>query len=152
VSKVQRELLSDWLMMAAAPLLLISLSLPWSHQISAGLAARYAHSPALSGIPRDPTAWQVYSIVDVLLALLAVGLVLVALFGLGRGRLAVAAGLLIALVFTIHAMSVPPTNGVYLPGLPGIASNRPQSGAGEVLATIALLAGVGGVLLSLTVE
>jgi hypothetical protein len=152
VSKVQRELLSDWLMMAAAPLLFISLFLPWSHQISAGLAARYAHSPALPGIPRDPTAWQVYSIVDVLLALLVVALILVALFGLGSGRLAVAGGLLLALVFTIHAMAVPPTNGVYLPSLPGIASNHPQSGAGEVLAAIALVAGTAGVLLSLTVE
>jgi hypothetical protein len=152
VSNVQRELLSDWLMMAAAPLLFIALFLPWSHQISPGLAAGYAHSSALAGIPRDPTAWQVYSIVDLLLALLVPGLVLIALFGLGHGRIALLLALVVALVFTIHAMSVPPTNGVYLPGLPGIASNRPRSGAGEVLALVALLLGMAGTILSFTVD
>ncbi len=109
-----RELISDWLMLLAAPILLLSLFLPWSHQFSGSFLARYAHLPALAGVPRDPTAWQVYSVADVLLAALAGGLLAVALRGSRPGRVAVLLGAGIALAFIIHALAVPPTNGADL--------------------------------------
>ncbi|MGZ4294583.1 MAG: hypothetical protein ACXVRM_10115, partial [Solirubrobacteraceae bacterium] len=109
MSKGMRETISDWLMAIAAPLLLDSLFLTWSHQLSASLRARYGATAALAGVPVDPNAWQVYSAADVLLALVAVGLFLVALLG-GRGRRVVLAlALAVALGFVIHALSVPPT-------------------------------------------
>ena len=48
--------------------------------------------------------------VDVLLALLAVGLVVVALLGGPRVRFAALLAAAGALAFTLHALSVPPTN------------------------------------------
>ncbi len=46
-----------------------SLFLTWSHQFSAGVpGANGGHRPQLNGVPHDPTAWQVYSVADVLLA------------------------------------------------------------------------------------
>src|ERR1700761_1977981 len=74
VSKALRETLADWLMTVAGLILLLSLFLAWSHQFSPAFLARYRGSPILQGIPHDPDAWQVYSIVDVLLALVAGGL------------------------------------------------------------------------------
>jgi hypothetical protein len=156
VSKGVRETISDWLMAISGPLLLGSLFLTWSHQLSAPLRARYGATAALAGVPTDPTAWQVYSAADVYLALVAVGLFLVALLG-GRGRrvvLALALG--VALAFVIHALSVPPTNGAVLfdPTLtpPGYTANAVSSGAGPVLALVALVLGSVGVALAFTVD
>ncbi|MGZ4166648.1 MAG: hypothetical protein ACXVR1_01785 [Solirubrobacteraceae bacterium] len=156
MSKGMRETISDWLMAIAAPLLLGSLFLTWSHQLSASLRARYGATAALAGVPVDPNAWQVYSAADVLLALVAVGLFLVALLG-GRGRRVVLAlALAVALGFVIHALSVPPTNGavVFDPTLtpPGDTANTVSPGAGEVLALVALGLGSVGVALAFTVD
>ena len=156
MSKGARETISDWLMAIAGPLLLGSLFLTWSHQLSAGVRARYGATAALAGVPADPTAWQVYSGADVLLALVAGGLIAVALWG-GRGRrIAVALALVVALVFVIHALSVPPTNGALLfdPTLspPAYSANAVSSGTGEVLALVALVLGAGGVGLAFTVD
>jgi len=156
VSKGLRETISDWLMAISGPLLLGSLFLAWSHQISTGVRARYGGTAALAGIPADPTAWQVYSGADVLLALVAGGLFAVALWG-GRGRrIALALALAVAFVFVLHAMSVPPTNGVTIfdPTLtpPGYSANPVSSGTGEVLALIALALGGIGVGLAFTVD
>jgi hypothetical protein len=156
VSKGAREAISDWLMLLAAPVLLLSLFLAWSHQFSPSFLARYARLPVLEGVPRDPTAWQVYSVADVLLAVLALGLLLVALRGSRPGRVAVLFGLAVALAFVIHALAVPPTSGADLfdPGLqpPGYTPNHTSSGAGEVVAVIALVTGTVGVLVSLTAD
>ncbi len=148
-----REVISDWLMLLGAPILLGSLFLAWSHQFSAGFIARYAHPPALTGIPRDPTAWQVYSVVDVLLAVLAGGVLAVALRGARPARIAVLLGLLVALAFTLHALSAPPTNGATLSeaGL-GYVPESPGTGLGEPLALVALGLGLGGLALSFTVD
>jgi hypothetical protein len=148
-----REAIGDWLMVLGAPILLLSLFLTWSHQFSPGFLAHYSHTTALSGVPHDPTAWQVYSIIDVLLALLAAGLFAVALQGSRAGRIGVLLGLAVAIAFVIHALGTPPTNGANLfdPALGTYTPNRPSSGAGEIVALIGLLLGSGGVLLSFTV-
>jgi hypothetical protein len=156
VSKGVRETISDWLMAIAGPLLLGSLFLTWSHQLSPPLRARYGATAALAGVPTAPTAWQVYSAADVFLAAVAVGLFLVALLG-GRGRRVVLSmGLAVALVFVIHALSVPPTNGVTVfdPTLvpPGDTANAVSAGAGEVLALVALGLGGVGVALGFTAD
>jgi hypothetical protein len=157
VSKGVRETISDWLMAIAGPLLLGSLFLTWSHQLSAGLRTQYGATAALQGLPADPNAWQVYSGADVLLALVAGGLIAVALWGgRGRRRVALTPALVVALVFVIHALSVPPTNGALLfdPTLtpPAYSANPVSSGVGEVLALIALALGTAGAGLAFTVD
>lgn len=156
MSKGLRETISDWLMAIAGPLLLGSLFLTWSHQLSAGFKARYGDTAALAGVPADPTAWQVYSGADVLLAVLAGGLFVVALWGGRARRIALALALVVALAFVIHALSVPPTTGVLIfdPTLspPGYSANPVSSGVGEVLALVALGLGAVGVGLAFTVD
>jgi hypothetical protein len=156
VSKGAREVISDWLMLLSAPVLFGSLFLVWSHQFSAGFIAHYAHTTALDGIPHNPTAWQVYSVADVLLAVLAAGLLAVALRGSRPGRIAVLLGCAVALAFVIHALAVPPTNGADLfdPSLvpPGYTPNHPHSGGGELLALVGLAMGTLGVLVSFTAD
>jgi hypothetical protein len=151
-----RETISDWLMAITGPLLLGSLFLTWSHQLSTGVRARYGGTAALAGVPADPTAFQVYSGADVLLAVVAAGLMAVALWGGRAPRIALTLALMVALVFVIHAMSVPPTNGALLfdPTLspPGYTANAVTSGTGEVLALVALGLGGIGVALAFTVD
>jgi hypothetical protein len=156
MSKGMREVISDWLMLLAGPILLLSLFLTWSHQFSASFLAREAHLRVLSGVPADPSGWQVYSVADVLLALLAAGLLICALRGSRPGRVATLLGLSVALAFVIHALAVPPTSGADLvdPGLslPRHTPNLPGSGGGEVVALIALILGTIGVAASLTAD
>jgi hypothetical protein len=154
VNHAKREAISNWLMLLAAPILLLSLFLTWSHQFSARFLIVFGRGPALAGVPRDPTAWQVYSAADVLLALLAAALLALALRGSHAGRVGVLIAVAVALAFVIHALAVPPTNGadVFEPSLPRGFSDHPTSGAGEVVALIALVLGAGGVLLSFTAE
>jgi hypothetical protein len=143
------------MIVAGAAALALALFLPWSHQFSASLLARYGHSPLLRGVPRDPTAWQLYTSLDVLLAALAAALVVVAVVGRDGARLIAASGVALALGFTIHALSTPPTNGAdivdpvhadrYLP-------NSPRSGAGEVLALVGLGVAAAGLALSYRAE
>jgi hypothetical protein len=143
-------------MAISGPLLLGALSLTWSHQVSTGFKARFGATAALAGVPPDPTAWQVYSGADVLLALVAGGLMAVALWGGRARRAALALALIVALVFVIHAMGVPPTNGatIFDPTLtpPGYSANPVSSGTGEVLALVALGLGSAGVALAFTVD
>jgi hypothetical protein len=132
-SREAREVLGDWLMLFGAVALLVALFLPWSH----------AHS-VFPGYPRSPTAWQVYSVVDVLLALLVAGLLAVALLGGRATRLIVLLAAAIAIAFTIHALGVPPSNGA--------AAGSATSGAGEVVALAALGTAIAGLGLSFTTE
>jgi hypothetical protein len=156
VSTGKQELVADWLMVLAAPILVGSLFLTWSHQFSAGLRAQYGASAAVQAVPANPTAWQVYSTADVLMALLAAGLLSVALRGRRAARVVVALGVAIALAFTLHALSVPPTNGSNLFDStltpPAYTPNSPAAGPGETFALVALGLGVAGLLLSFSVD
>jgi hypothetical protein len=148
--------MADWLMVVGAIALAASLFLPWSHQLSGAVRAQYGASAALQGVPTNPTAWQVYSAVDVVLALLAAALLVAALHGGRPARLALMVALAIATAFTLHALSVPPTNGATLfdPSLtpPGYTPNPPGAGRGETLALVALGLGLGGLALSFTAD
>jgi hypothetical protein len=154
VSKALRETVADWLMTVAAVILLLSLFLPWSHQFSAAFLAHHRGAAFLQGVPRDPDAWQVYSAADVLLALVAGGLMAVALWGGRAPRLALTIALVVALAFTIHAVGVPPTNGAVLfdPVASRYVATGATSGAGETVALLALLLGAAGVGLSYSVD
>jgi hypothetical protein len=149
-----REGIADWLMLIGAPLLGGSLFLTWSHQFSRGFEARYAGTPALAGIPRDPTAWQVYSVVDVLFAVLAVGLLAAALRGARPARIAALLGLIVAFAFTLHALGSPPTKGadLYDPSIDAITPDHPTSGAGELVALAGIGLGLVGVLVSFSAD
>jgi hypothetical protein len=156
VSKARRETTADWLMVLAAPVLLGSLFLSWSHQLSTAERARYGPGTALQGVPRDPSAWQVYSAADVLLAVVAGGLLVGALRGGRAARLIVGLGLAVGVAFTLHALSVPPSNGATLfdPTLapPAYVPNAPAAGPGETFALVALGLGLSGLLLSFTAD
>ncbi len=134
--------------------LFASLFLAWSHQFSPAFLAEWGTSPQLQGVPHDPTAWQVYSAVDIVLAVLAVALVAVALRGGPRVRLVALAAAGVGLAFTIHALSVPPTNGatIFDPSTGAYAPNSPASGAGEVVAVIGLGLATLGLALSFTAD
>jgi hypothetical protein len=156
VSQSRRESVADWLMILGATGLFGSLFLTWSHQFSAGFLAQFAASGALQGVPRDPTAWQLYSVADGLLALLAIALCAVALRGGRSARLVVLLGLMIALAFTLHALSDPPTNGANVsnPSLsvPNYAANSPSAGFGETVAITGLGLAIVGLGLSMTLN
>jgi hypothetical protein len=145
-----------WLSAAGGLVLFLSLLLTWSHQLSPAFERRYAGSAALAGVPATPDAWQLYSSVDVLLALLSAGVLASALWP-GRGwrlMLGLGLGLLVAIAFTLHALAVPPTNGALL-GDPrqhpvGYLVDRPRSGTGETVALLALAMALCGLGLSLS--
>lgn len=146
------ERLGDWLTIVGAIALFASLFLTWSHQLSPAFLGRLGASDLLRGVPANPDAWQLYSAVDVLLAVLAGGLVLVALLG-GRAThvvAVIAAG--IALAFTIHALGTPPTNGLNLldtsAGAPAYVSADATAGPGEIVA----IAGLGLAIVGLVVS
>ena len=150
----RRETVADWMLLVSGALLLISLFLAWSHQFSAAVLARYGSSSALSGVPRSPDAWQVYTGVDVLLALLALALVAAALWGGTTWRAILVAALALALAFTAHASSVAPTNGATLfdAATGRYVDTGARAGAGETLALVALAVGMAGTLLSLATD
>jgi hypothetical protein len=153
VSKRKRELLVDWLVLGGGALLFISLFLPWSDQFSAPFLAQFGRSALLSGVPHDPTAWQVYSIVDVLLALLAGALVAAALWGGRVARWCTLAGAAVALAFTLQAVATPPTDGaIVFNGGAHYVSTGATAGAGETVAIIALVAAMLGLLVSVTLD
>ncbi len=62
----------------------------------------------------------------------------------------------IALAFTLHALSDPPTNHatIFDPALsmPGYLPNAPGAGAGETVAIVALVAAIAGLGLSFTAD
>ena len=149
-------MLADWLIVIGSVLLLGSLFLTWSHQFSRSILAAYGRSELLRGVPRDPTAWQVYSVMDIALALLAIGLFVAALIGARRSRIGAFAGCVIALAFTLHAVGDPPTNHatIFDPalGAPGYVPDSPGAGVGETLAIMALVAAIAGLGLSFTAD
>jgi hypothetical protein len=150
------ERIGDLLTIAGAAALFTSLFLTWSHQLSPGFLARFGGSDLLRGVPANPDAWQLYSSVDVLLALLAGALVLVALRGNRTAHLAALVGAGIALAFTLHALGTPPTNGVnaFDPSLraPAYVSSGATAGAGETVALAGLGMAIAGLVLSFGAE
>ena len=146
------EPLGDWLILGGSIALFGSLFLAWSHQFSPFMLAQLGSSDALRGVPHDPTAWQVYSAADVMLALLAGSLVLVATIGNRAARQCATVAAVIALIFVVHALSAPPTNGalIFNPAnaVPQYIPNSPGAGPGETLAILALLAVLGGLTLT----
>lgn len=156
MTREQRETVADWLIVGGAVGLFASLFLTWSHQFSAAFLAVWGSSEQLQGVPHNPTAWQVYSAADVVLAALAVVLVIVALAGSRFVRAWTGVAVLVAGAFVIHALGHPPTNGanIFNPALsvPNYASNSPSSGVGEVVALIGLGAALAGLALSFTAD
>jgi hypothetical protein len=152
VSRALRETIADWLMVLGAVVLFISLFLTWSHQLPPAFRAQFAGTPALAGVPRTPTAWQVYSVADVCLALVVAVLLAVAFVGTRRARLLVLLPVGVALAFTVHAAGVPPTNGVALALPAGAVADHATSGAGETVALFALGTALAGLALSFTAD
>lgn len=154
MSKENREVLSDWIIVLGAAILLGSLFLTWSHQFSAAFLAEFG--PAINGVPHDPTAWQVYSAADVVLALLAVGLLCAGLFGSRGTRFVAGVGAAVALAFVLHALAVPPTNGanIFNPALsvPDYAPAGSTAGPGETVALVGLLLAIFGLGVSFTAD
>jgi hypothetical protein len=155
VRREVREAVADWLIVAGAIGLLVSLFLTWSHQFSREFLTRVGPTQ-LQGIPRDPTAWQVYSIADILLALLAAALIAAAAVAGRRARISALVAAALGLVFALHAMSVAPTNGANVAdpsGGPGhFFPSSATSGAGEVVAVAALVVAIFGLALSFTAD
>jgi hypothetical protein len=154
VSKGKREAVADWLMLVGAPILLGSMFLTWSHQFSRGFLIQYGASAALREVPHDPNAWQLYSAADALLALVAGGLLIVALRGTRNARLALVLALAVAVAFTLHALGTPATNGadVFNAGLGRYAADAPTAGLGETVALAGLGLGLAGTLLAFTAD
>jgi hypothetical protein len=154
VNREQREVLADWLIVFGAVGLFVSLFLTWSHQFSRAFLAEWGSSAQLQGVPHNPTAWQVFSAADVVLALLALLLIVVALIGTRPARLVALVAAAIGLVFTIHALSVPPTNGanIFNPATNSYVPNSPAAGVGEVVALAALGVAIVGLVASFTAD
>lgn len=149
-------MIADWLVLFSAVVLVVSLFLPWS-SLSSSYVSVADRLQTLQGVLTEPDAWQVYSAVDVLLALLAIAFVYVALAGPRAGRFVTLGAALIALMFTIHAVGTPPTNGAPetlhpIAGTPSSISPDPTPGAGETAAIIALVTAMGGLALSLVTD
>lgn len=148
----RRERVGDWLIVIGAVALFASLFLTWSHQFSPHFLAVFGATSQLADIPRDPTAWQVYSFVDVVLAVLAVALVGVALAGGRVLRLCAVAAAVVGIVFVVHAIGTPPTNGanIFSPGTAGPAfqSSSPAAGVGETVALVGLGLAVAGLFVA----
>ena len=156
VSKDDGNVVADWLVLISAFVLTVSLFLPWS-SLSSTYVSVADRLHTLQGVATEPDAWQVYSAADVLLFVLAVVLVYMALAGPRAGRVVALVATLLALAFTIHAESRPPTNGAPSAFRPGqdvgsTVAPDPSSGAGEAAAIIALLVAVGGLGLSLVTD
>lgn len=151
-----RELFADWLIVVGGLGLLLSLFLTWSHQFSPRLLTAFGSSAQLRGLPHDPTAWQVYSAADVLLALLAVGLIAVALVGGRTVRMVALIAAAVGLAFTLHALSAPPSSGanIFDPSLsvPAYFPNSPTAGVGVTLAIVAVVVALVGLALSFSAD
>lgn len=139
------------MIVVGATLLFGSLFLTWSHQFSPALPAMLGRA-ALAGVPADATAWQVYGAADVLLTVLALGLIAAAALGSRRGRQVACIAAAVALGFTLHALAVPPTNGVLFsrPSLNvgGYVPTGAGAGPGETVAIIGLAVALAGLVVS----
>jgi hypothetical protein len=157
VRKEDREALADWMIVLGALMLVGSLFLTWSHQLSREFLVQFGVTEALRGVPHDPTAWQVYSAADVLLAALAAGLLGVALIGTRRARIGAVVAGVAGLAFVLRALSAPPTNHAASifqshASVPNYLPLSAGAGPGETLALVALLVVLAGLALSFTAD
>jgi hypothetical protein len=147
---------ADWMIVLGGLALFASLFLTWSHQFSRAFLEAFGSADQLQGVPRNATAWQVFSSMDVVLALLAVGLLAAALAGNRAVRLVVLAAAVVGLVFVIHALGAPPTNGanIFNPALsvPSFAPTGATAGAGETVAVVGLGVAIAGLALGFTAD
>jgi hypothetical protein len=129
---------AEWLQVAGGVILFAALFLTWSHQYPASALSVPGMRAALAGAPRDASAWQVYSVADILLALLAVVSVVTVLAS--RGRVLVVLLGLLTTAFVAHAIASPPTNGLDLivPGGTRYLARAAAAGPGETLALVGL--------------
>ena len=130
-------------------LLVASLLLSWSHQVHPSLRARVP-AAALFGVPADPTAFQVYAITGELLVLLGLVVAAAGLWGQRRERALTLGLVVLAVAFTLHALAVPPTDGVLLAAGPGrYLAVHAGAGPGETLALVGLAVAGAGLALGL---
>jgi hypothetical protein len=148
--------LADWLILIGGLGLFVALFLTWSHQLPPHVLALLGGSPVIRGVPAHPTAWQVYSVADVILGLLALSLVAVALRGRSRwSRVTALLAVGLGLAFTAHADSIAPTNGLLFinpENPPAYLLHEATPGGGETVALIALSLAAAGLLLSLVFD
>jgi hypothetical protein len=130
-------------MLLGAATLVVSLFFVWSHQLPPRV-----RPAGLGGVPAAPTAWQVYSAADVLLALVAGAVAYVAIAGSRAVRVTTMGAALVALVFVLHAHGTPPTEGVAL--APPLGPVHATPGSGESVATAGLVVALAGLALSFT--
>ncbi|HEY2769544.1 MAG TPA: hypothetical protein VGI87_03210 [Solirubrobacteraceae bacterium] len=149
-----REMAADWMIVLGGLTLFASLFLTWSHQFSKAFLDAFGTADQLQGVARDATAWQVFSSMDVVLALLALGLLGAALAGSRTVRLVALAAAVVGLVFVLHALGTPPTNGanIFNPALsvPSFAPTGATAGAGETVALVGLGVAIAGLGLGFT--
>jgi hypothetical protein len=156
LSSRRADAAADWLIAIGAAGLFASLFLTWSHQFSPQLLALPDARVGLRGVPSDPTAWQVYTIADALLAATAGALAIAALAGPRRYRLGLVPVIGLALAFAVHALSRAPTNGARLlnPGaaVPAYLPLMATAGVGETVAIASLGLAAAGIALSLITD
>ncbi len=137
-----------------AILLLGSLFLTWSHQLSRGELGRFAGA-ALYGVAREPTAFQVYAVADLVLAALAIGIAAAGLLGRRPIRAAALGAALVGLAFVSHAAVSAPTNGVLLAQGSGpqarYYADPATAGVGETVAIVGLACAATGLAAGLVV-
>jgi hypothetical protein len=118
-----------------------SLFLVWSHQLNRAELAHF-RGAALYGVAADPTAFQVYAVAGVVLALLAVGIAVAGLWGQRPVSAAVLVAAAVGLAFVIRAAGSAPTNGLLLvPPRDATAvyfRDPATAGVGETLAIVGL--------------
>ncbi len=152
MSPENREALGNWLIVIGGVLLFASLFVAWSHQFSGAFLKYFGRPPLLS----SPTAWQVYSAADILLALLAASLVAAAIAGNRILRVAAAIAASVGLVFVVRAIIDPPTtaSAIFNPAfnVPQLTSLGTTAGPGETVAVIALVLSLAGLGLSFSTD
>jgi hypothetical protein len=134
--------------LTGATLVVISLFLPWSHQLPAAIRHAFPRA-ALYGIAAHPTAFQVYAIAGEVLLVAAVVSAVAGLWDQRPLQVAAFLAATVGLAFSAHALASAPTAGLLL-----ARSGRAyvhvgaRAGAGEALALVgfalAFLGGLGG--------
>jgi hypothetical protein len=152
VGAARRLRVSGLVTALGAAILLGSLFLTWSHQITPAEHDIF-HGAVMFGVPANPTAWQVYAIAGDVLAVAAIGIGAAGLWGQRRTRVLALGVVALGLAFVVHAAGTAPTNGLLLAsGAGGSAryvTDPATAGPGETVALVGLLLSGAGLLLAL---